>query len=95
MSDQILELLIDDEGNLVLPISTKVLNKLAASSIVIKFLAENISAYVLAQSGEILAQKEIPLPNHTMPELDRLALVAQSSLGFWDNPIDDEVWNDA
>ena len=93
MSDHILELKIDDDGNLVLPISTKALDELAASSIVIKFLAEHISAYVLTQSGEVLAQREIPHPNHTLPELDRLALAAQSSLGFWDNPIDDEVWN--
>lgn len=26
---------------------------------------------------------------------DDLLLAAQSSLSFWDNPIDDEVWNDA
>ena len=31
------------------------------------------------------------------PEEDFSDLVAasESSLGFWDNPIDDEVWNDA
>jgi hypothetical protein len=27
-------------------------------------------------------------------ELDDLAAAASSSLGFWDNPLDDEDWND-
>ncbi len=34
-----------------------------------------------------------------IPESDdrarELQAAASSSLGFWDNPIDDEVWNDA
>jgi len=28
-------------------------------------------------------------------ELADLVSASESSLGFWDNPIDDEVWNDA
>jgi hypothetical protein len=28
-------------------------------------------------------------------ESDELVAAATSSLGFWDNPIDDEDWNDA
>jgi hypothetical protein len=28
-------------------------------------------------------------------DLSDLLLAAQSSLDFWDNPIDDEVWNNA
>ena len=26
---------------------------------------------------------------------DDLSAAAESSLGFWDNPVDDEEWNDA
>lgn len=47
----------------------------------------------------------VPLPKGTRvavfvveePEddLSDLVLAAQSSLDFWDNPIDDEVWNNA
>ena len=28
-------------------------------------------------------------------EADDLLRAAESSLSFWDNPVDDEVWNDA
>lgn len=28
-------------------------------------------------------------------EFEDLAAAAQTSLDFWDNPIDDQVWNDA
>jgi len=29
------------------------------------------------------------------PEADDLLRAAESSLSFWDNPVDDEVWNEA
>ena len=30
-----------------------------------------------------------------LPRWDELLRAAESSLGFWDNPQDDEDWNDA
>jgi hypothetical protein len=35
--------------------------------------------------------QEIPVAD----PLDDLLAAAESSLGFWDNPLDDEDWNDA
>jgi hypothetical protein len=32
---------------------------------------------------------------HTDDAVDDLLLAAESSLGFWDNPFDDEDWNNA
>ena len=55
--------------------------------------------------GELILPK-LKLKKHSMVEVivlisdeeeekrDMLA-AAESSLGFWDNPIDDEVWNNA
>jgi hypothetical protein len=56
----------------------------------------------VGEQGRVTVQT--PLPPHARVEVivvpradefEDLAAAAQSSLDFWDNPLDDEDWNDA
>jgi hypothetical protein len=61
--------------------------------------------YELEVPADGRLEVEVPLPAgahvtvlvvaHGPAESDDLASAAMSSTGFWDNPLDDEDWNDA
>ena len=49
-------------------------------------------ASLIIPAGEYVTVVVIPEPADTF---DDLLAADESSLGFWDNPCDDEDWNDA
>jgi hypothetical protein len=51
-----------------------------------------VELYVPVPAGEYVTVVVIPEPADTS---DDLLAAAEGSLGFWDNPFDDEDWNDA
>jgi len=51
-----------------------------------------VELYVPVPAGEYVTVVVIPEPADTF---DDLLAAAESGLGFWDNPFDDEDWNDA
>ena len=48
---------------------------------------KTLGQYILEAVGDRLDQD--------VPADDDLLIAAESSLDFWDNPIDDEVWNES
>ena len=69
------------------------------------FAHQTALKYDVEVSGEGRVEVDVPLSPgarvvvfiiaHTAEMADDLAAAAQSSLDFWDNPIDDERWNEA
>lgn len=95
MAKELTYFLIDDDGNLILPLSGGDLERTAAASITIKFFADAVEAKVLGASGEVLERRLLPNPRLVDAENGHLAHAAQSSCEFWENPVDDEIWNNA
>lgn len=51
---------------------------------------------VLSELGKLKGRRAeiIILPLEEEEDIEDLLMASESSLDFWDNPIDDEIWND-
>jgi hypothetical protein len=70
-----------------------------------KMLSQTALKYDLEVKEDGQVQFQVPFPSGShlvvfvmevpLDDTDDLMIAAQSSLDFWDNPIDDEEWNHA